>query len=170
MRRRVRGVFWSSKRRHFRESESLFWKESLWNIFYPDDRRLKFSARTLYVLLIQYQRMHFVSQIPLFWYHFWRNKCTKLIEWWCWLPKKVLLSTSSRVIQWGAYFSAVCGWKSIPFSAPELYEHQECNGVLVFHPSATFLLLLTHTQLPLLRRHVQKQVTWICLWLASEQK
>merc|ERR1712192_251024 len=53
------------KRRHFRESETLWRKENLdVNYFFlPDDRRLRFSACAK-ALLIQYQRMHFVSQNP----------------------------------------------------------------------------------------------------------
>ena len=62
------------------------------------------------------------------------------------------LSRSSRAIQWGAYFSVVCGWKYIPFSASEPYDHQECDGLLVFHPRATLFLL------PLLRRPFQEDL------------
>ena len=86
----VEGVeVWEEYSEHQREDilekVKLFWEETLCEtIFLPDDRRLKFSARS-FALFIQYQRMHFISQnpailikIPLFWYHFWRNKCTKL--------------------------------------------------------------------------------------------
>jgi len=52
------------KEKTVKKVKAFFEKKLSVKYFFPDDRRLKFSARTLYVLLIQYQRMHFVSQNP----------------------------------------------------------------------------------------------------------
>ena len=45
---------------------------------------------------------------------------------------------SSLAKHGGAYFSAVCGWKLIPISAPEAHEHRECCGLLALTLTITF--------------------------------
>ena len=71
----------------------------------------------------------------------------------------VQLGASSPAIHGGAYFLAVCRWKSILISAPGLYKHRECYRLLFFPPGATFFCpLCTCTLLPLLSGHFK----WIC--------
>ena len=89
----------------------------------------------------------------------------------------VQLSTSSQSKKWGAYFSAVCGWNSIPISATEAHGHRVCNRLLVFYPPGTFVLPHTCTQHPrghgclqqdLFRRRLigflSKQIQSTCFW------
>ena len=90
----------------------------------------------------------------------------------------IQLAKSSLAIHGGAIFSAVCGWKSIPISAPEPYKHRECCRLLVFPPGATFFCP-THAHcfrcsVGISNGFVMKQVTWICfsdksMWPASAQ-
>ena len=71
---------------------------------------------------------------------------------WFTIPFYVQLSKSSRAFFWGAYFSAVSGWKSIPISVPGPYECLEWYRLLVFFspptafvlPQAVTMLLLLH--------------------------
>ena len=60
-------------------------------------------------------------------------------------PKNLQLSTSSQSKKWGAYFSAVFGWNSVPVSATEAHGHRVCNRLLVFYPPGTFVLPHTCT-------------------------
>ena len=62
--------------------------------------------------------------------------------------KELQLSKSSQAKKWGAYFSAVCGWNSVPISATEAYGHRVCNRLLVFYSPGTFVLPHTCTQHP----------------------
>ena len=48
------------------------------------------------------------------------------------------LSKSSRAFFWGAYFSAVSGWKSIPISVPGPYECLKWYRLLVFFTTNNF--------------------------------
>ena len=65
-------------------------------------------------------------------------------------PKKsnLQLSKSSQAKKWGAYFSAVCGWNSVPISATEAHGHRVCNRLLDFLSSRYFFLPHTCTQHP----------------------
>ena len=58
---------------------------------------------------------------------------------------RIQLSKSSRAFFGGAYFSAVSGWKSIPISVPGPYECLECNRLLGFCLTITFLPCITFT-------------------------
>ena len=73
----------------------------------------------------------------------------------CWLFETNLqLSKSSRAFFWGAYFSAVSGWKSIPISVPGPYKCPECNRLLGFCLTITFCLNPAH----------QAVSNWNCHW------
>ena len=68
------------------------------------------------------------------------------------------LSTSKEAQNGGAYFSAVCGWKLIPISAPEPYDCPECARLLFVYQPGTFLLPHTYTHPPLLHGHFQQAI------------
>ena len=80
----------------------------------------------------------------------------------------VQLSTSSQAKKWGAYFSAVCGWNSVPISATEAHGHRVCNRLLDFL-SSRYFFFAPHLHTASARTwafpegFVQKQVDWICL-------
>ena len=82
------------------------------------------------------------------------------------LQQLLQLSKSSQAKKWGAYFSAVCGWNSVPISATEAYGHRVCNRLLVFWFTRYFCFA-PHMHTASARTwafpkgFVQKQVEWI---------
>ena len=77
------------------------------------------------------------------------------------------MGRSSPAIHGGAYFSAVCGWKSIPISAPEAHEHRECCGLLALTLTITFFVFHSlpcplGAQGKFSRGFVPKGPIWIC--------
>ena len=68
----------------------------------------------------------------------------------------IQLSTSSQSKKWGAYFSVVCGWNSVPICATEAHGHRVCNRLLGFYPLGTFVLPHTCTHHPLIHGRCQQ--------------
>ena len=64
-------------------------------------------------------------------------------------------STSKMSKNGGPVFSAVCGSKLIPISAPEPYKHRGCYRLLFFYQPGTFPLPHIYTPHPLLPGHAK---------------
>ena len=75
---------------------------------------------------------------------------------WFVFHQNIQLSTSKEAQNGGAYFSAVCGWKLIPISAPEPYECRERARLLFFYQPGTFPFPHTYAHHPLLHGHFQQ--------------